>query len=143
MSSYRLKLAQTMSTSEIDTFVSSTGNFNFFTLDKIKKLDNNAVVGMSGKFCNGVDLAGQRSLRAWKRQQFASEDRDLYLKPVCGCTPNACCELNVPCVVHWGFLWFIPPSSLNVKLDVENIRISKYHEVTNLVIEAAIKAPYG
>ena len=32
---------------DIDIFVSSTGNCNFFTLDQMKKLDNNAVVGMS------------------------------------------------------------------------------------------------
>ena len=33
--------------SDIDIFVSSTGKFIFFTLDQMKKLDNNAVVGMS------------------------------------------------------------------------------------------------
>ena len=34
-------------------------------------------------------------------------------------------------------------SNVNVKLDVENTRIAKYHEVTNMAIEAAINAPYG
>ena len=62
-----------MSTSEIDIVVSSTGNFNFFTLDKIKKLDNNAVVGMSDTFYNGIDLAGQWSLTAWKNDNISTE----------------------------------------------------------------------
>ena len=53
------------------------------------------------------------------------------------------CEIDMPCVVQWGFLWFPAPSRLNIKLHVGNTRISKYHEVTNLAVEAAIKAPYG
>ena len=50
-------------------------------------------------------------------------------------------EIGIPCVVQCGFLWFPAPSGLNVKLDVENTKIVKYHAVTNLAIEAAIKAP--
>ena len=42
-----------------------------------------------------------------------------------------------------GFLCFTAPSRLNVKLDDENTRIAKYHDVTNLAIEAAIKALNG
>ena len=42
-----------------------------------------------------------------------------------------------------GSLWFIAPTRLNVELDDENTRIAKYNEVTNLAIEAAIKAPCG
>ena len=34
-------------------------------------------------------------------------------------------------------------SRLNVKLDVEKTRITKYHEVTNLATEAAVNVPYG
>ena len=45
--------------SEIDIFVSSTGNSNFFTLEQMKKLDNNAVVGKS------VNL--QRDRFGWPR----------------------------------------------------------------------------
>ena len=49
-------------------------------------------------------------------------------------------ESSIPCVVQWGIIWIAVPSRLNVKLDVDNTRIAKYHEVTNLAIEAAIKA---
>ena len=52
-------------------------------------------------------------------------------------------EISIPCVVQWRFLWFTAHSRLNVKLNDLYTRIAKYHEVTNLAIEAAIKAPYG
>ena len=52
-------------------------------------------------------------------------------------------ELDVPCVVQWRFLWFTAPSRLNVKLDCHDARVIKYHEVTNLAIEAAINVSYG
>ena len=51
-------------------------------------------------------------------------------------------ELDVLCVVQSEFLWFTAPSRLNVKLDCHDARIIKYHEVTNLAIESAIKVPY-
>ena len=52
-------------------------------------------------------------------------------------------ELDVPCVVRWRFLWFIALARLNVKLDTENTRIAKCHDVTNLAIEEATNAPHG
>ena len=52
-------------------------------------------------------------------------------------------EVEVLCVVQWGFLWFIAPSKLNAKLDCHDARIVKYHEVRNLAIESAINVPYG
>ena len=52
-------------------------------------------------------------------------------------------ELDVPCVVHRGFLRFIAPTRSNVKLDCHDGRIVKYREVTNLAIEAAVNAPCG
>ena len=45
-------------------------------------------------------------------------------------------EIDIPCVAHWGFLWFTAPSRLNVKLDVEKFRITMYNEVTKLAIDA-------
>merc|ERR1712025_580648 len=42
--------------SEIDIFVSSTGNFNIITVDHMKKMKNNAIVGNIGHFEN--DMAG-------------------------------------------------------------------------------------
>jgi len=44
--------------SEIDIFVSSTGNFNIITVDHMKKMKNNAIVGNIGHFDNEIDMAG-------------------------------------------------------------------------------------
>merc|ERR1712028_95749 len=43
---------------EIDIFVSATGNFNFITLEHMKKMKNNAIVGNIGHFDNEIDMAG-------------------------------------------------------------------------------------
>merc|ERR1711975_107111 len=44
--------------SEVDIFVSSTGNFNIITLEHMKKMKNNAIVGNIGHFDNEIDMAG-------------------------------------------------------------------------------------
>jgi len=44
--------------SEMDIFVSSTGNFNIITVDHMKKMKNNAIVGNIGHFDNEIDMAG-------------------------------------------------------------------------------------
>merc|ERR1712157_382967 len=43
---------------EIDTFVTTTGNFNIITLEHMKKMKNNAIVGNIGHFDNEIDMAG-------------------------------------------------------------------------------------
>merc|ERR1712113_541069 len=43
---------------EIDIFTSATGNFNIITLDHMKKMKNNAIVGNIGHFDNEIDMAG-------------------------------------------------------------------------------------
>merc|ERR1719213_1166132 len=43
---------------EMDIFVSSTGNFNIITLEHMKKMKNNAIVGNIGHFDNEIDMAG-------------------------------------------------------------------------------------
>merc|ERR1711897_77662 len=43
---------------EVDIFVSTTGNFNIITLDHMKKMKNNAIVGNIGPFDNEIDMAG-------------------------------------------------------------------------------------
>merc|ERR1711957_924922 len=42
---------------EIDIFVSSTGNFKIITLEHMKKMKNNAIVGNIGHFDNEIDMA--------------------------------------------------------------------------------------
>merc|ERR1719367_2663567 len=43
---------------EIDIFTSATGNFNIITLNHMKKMKNNAIVGNIGHFDNEIDMAG-------------------------------------------------------------------------------------
>merc|ERR1711868_189673 len=43
--------------SEIDIFVSSTGNFNIITMGHMKKMKNNAIVGNIGHFDNEIEMA--------------------------------------------------------------------------------------
>merc|ERR1712178_651765 len=43
---------------EIDIFVTTTGNFTIITVDHMKKMKNNAIVGNIGHFDNEIDMAG-------------------------------------------------------------------------------------
>merc|ERR550514_1020203 len=43
---------------EIDIFTSATGNFNIITLEHMKKMKNNAIVGNIGHFDNEIDMDG-------------------------------------------------------------------------------------
>merc|ERR1712029_1313344 len=43
---------------EADIFVTTTGNFKIITLEHMKKMKNNAIVGNIGHFDNEIDMAG-------------------------------------------------------------------------------------
>merc|ERR1711881_216878 len=43
--------------SEVDIFVTTTGNFNIITLEHMKKMKNNAIVGNIGHFDNEIQMA--------------------------------------------------------------------------------------
>merc|ERR1712137_311104 len=43
---------------EVDIFVSSTGNYKIITLEHMKSMKNNAIVGNIGHFDNEIDMAG-------------------------------------------------------------------------------------
>jgi len=43
---------------EVDIFVTTTGNFNIITVEHMKKMKNNAIVGNIGHFDNEIDMAG-------------------------------------------------------------------------------------
>merc|ERR1712072_916073 len=43
---------------EIDIFTSATGNFDIITLEHMKNMKNNAIVGNIGHFDNEIDMAG-------------------------------------------------------------------------------------
>merc|ERR1712169_44891 len=47
---------------EVDIFVSCTGNFKIITLDIMKKMKNNAIVGNIGHFDNEIDMEGLEGL---------------------------------------------------------------------------------
>merc|ERR1719183_2216379 len=44
--------------SEMDIFVTTTGNFNIITIKHMQKMKNNAIVGNIGHFDNEIDMAG-------------------------------------------------------------------------------------
>merc|ERR1712146_405221 len=43
---------------EIDIFTTTTGNFEIITLEHMKKMKNNAIIGNIGHFDNEIDMAG-------------------------------------------------------------------------------------
>jgi len=51
---------------EIDIFTSCTGNHNIITLEHMKKMKNNAIVGNIGHFDNEIDMAGLEGLEGMK-----------------------------------------------------------------------------
>merc|ERR1712022_98001 len=52
---------------EIDIFTSATGNFNIITLEHMKKMKNNAIVGNIGHFDNEIDMDGLEKYPGIKR----------------------------------------------------------------------------
>ena len=52
--------------SEIDIFVSSTGNFNISALGHLRKSKNNAFVGNTGHFDDEIDLIGSECVEGMK-----------------------------------------------------------------------------
>merc|ERR1712072_1034837 len=51
---------------EIDIFTSATGNFNIITLEHMKKMKNNAIVGNIGHFDNEIDMEGLEGFKGIK-----------------------------------------------------------------------------
>merc|ERR1719235_2861780 len=64
---------------EIDIFVSTTGNFNIITLEHMKKMKNNAIVGNIGHFDNEIDMAGLEGCPGIKVENIKPQvDRFLF-----------------------------------------------------------------
>merc|ERR1712118_471007 len=64
---------------EVDIFVSCTGNFNIVTLDLMKKMKNNAIVGNIGHFDNEIDMAGLEGLEGIKVESIKPQvDRFVF-----------------------------------------------------------------
>merc|ERR1711879_980729 len=64
---------------EIDIFTSATGNFNIITLDHMKKMKNNAIVGNIGHFDNEIDMAGLEGMAGIKVENIKPQvDRFVF-----------------------------------------------------------------
>merc|ERR1712019_322808 len=64
---------------EIDIFVTTTGNFKIITLEHMKKMKNNAIVGNIGHFDNEIDMAGLKSSEGIKVENIKPQvDRFVF-----------------------------------------------------------------
>merc|ERR1719475_35351 len=64
---------------EIDIFVTTTGNFNIITVEHMKKMKNNAIVGNIGHFDNEIDMAGLEGLEGIKVENIKPQvDRFVF-----------------------------------------------------------------
>merc|ERR1711908_151387 len=64
---------------EIDIFVTTTGNFNIITLEHMKKMKNNAIVGSIGHFDNEIDMAGLEGMAGIKVENIKPQvDRFVF-----------------------------------------------------------------
>merc|ERR1712072_537722 len=64
---------------EADIFISSTGNFKIITLEHMKKMKNNAIVGNIGHFDNEIDMAGLEGLPGIKVENIKPQvDRFVF-----------------------------------------------------------------
>merc|ERR1712087_1056975 len=64
----------------IDIFTSATGNFNIITLEHMKKMKNNAIVGNIGHFDNEIDMEGLEKFPSIKVENIKPQV-DRYVFP--------------------------------------------------------------
>merc|ERR1712216_886342 len=64
---------------EIDIFCSATGNFKIISLEHMKKMKNNAIVGNIGHFDNEIDMAGLEGMHGIKVENIKPQvDRFVF-----------------------------------------------------------------
>merc|ERR1711881_245410 len=63
-----------------DIFTSATGNFKIITLDHMKKMKNNAIVGNIGHFDNEIDMEGLEGFKGIKVENIKAQV-DRYIFP--------------------------------------------------------------
>ena len=51
-------------------------------------------------------------------------------------------DMEIPCIVQWGTLWFSAPTSLNNALLTDGVMLEKYNEAVNLALQDAFTLPY-
>ena len=52
-------------------------------------------------------------------------------------------DIDVPCVVQWGLLWFSSPTRLNQRFVDNGTKAAKYNEVKDMEIEATFTLSFG
>jgi adenosylhomocysteinase len=65
---------------EIDIFTTTTGNFKIITLEHMKKMKNNAIVGNIGHFDNEIDMEGLEKFPGIKVENIKAQV-DRYVFP--------------------------------------------------------------
>merc|ERR1712118_43653 len=65
---------------QMDIFVTTTGNFNIITVEHMKKMKNNAIVGNIGHFDNEIDMAGLEGTEGIKVENIKAQV-DRYVFP--------------------------------------------------------------
>merc|ERR1712125_52151 len=64
---------------EIDIFTSATGNFDIITLEHMKSMKNNAIIGNIGHFDNEIDMAGLENFPGIKVENIKPQvDRSVF-----------------------------------------------------------------
>merc|ERR1719367_1984795 len=64
---------------EIDIFTSATGNFEIITVEHMKKMKNNAIIGNIGHFDNEIDMTGLEKLEGIKVENIKPQvDRFIF-----------------------------------------------------------------
>merc|ERR1712117_797142 len=64
---------------EVDIFTSATGNFDIITVEHMKKMKNNAIIGNIGHLDNEIDMAGLEKLEGIKVENIKPQvDRFIF-----------------------------------------------------------------
>merc|ERR1712000_505521 len=64
---------------DVDIFISTTGNYKIITLEHMKKMKNNAIVGNIGHFDNEIDMQGLEGLQGIKVENIKPQvDRFVF-----------------------------------------------------------------
>merc|ERR1712083_981738 len=66
---------------EIDIFTTTTGNFKIITLEHMKKMKNNAIVGYIGHFDNEIDMAGLENTASGIKVENIKPQVDRFVFP--------------------------------------------------------------
>lgn len=77
-----------------DIFVTTTGNFNIFTAEHMKRMKHNAIVGNIGHFDNEIDMAGLEAIPGIKKTEIKPQVHEYAFRTgtASWCCPRAGCS---------------------------------------------------